>query len=155
MSAKTYETRAVSYTLEVRIDAPRRAVWDALTSGIDAWWLPDFHMTGAGSVLRFDARAGGQLIEERADGSGLLWYTVNMCIPGESLHMSGFASPEWGGPHSTLLHLALEEHDGVTVLRVEDALFGHVTDSHVASVQEGWTTLFRDGLKAHVEAAAG
>lgn len=154
MSATTMETRAVSYTFEVRIEAPKQSVWDALTEGINAWWLPDFHMMGADSVVRFEARAGGQLIEERADGSGLLWYTVSMCTPGTCLYMHSFTAPEWGGPHTTLLKLALEEDSGATVLRVTDSLVGHVTDSTANTMQEGWTQLFSEGLKAHLESRA-
>ncbi len=51
-----------------------------------------------------------------------------------------------------MLHLALVEQDGGTLLRIEDAIFGNVSDSYVSSQESGWTQLFRDGLKAFVEA---
>lgn len=152
MSAKSQDTRALSYALQVDIDAPRDAVWRALTEQIDAWWLPDFHMIAADSVVRFDARAGGQLVEEQAGGGSLLWYTVAMCAPGESLHLVGHLAPPWGGPATTMLHLALEERDGGTRLAVTDSLFGVVDEKAAAQQEEGWRQLFEAGLKAHVEA---
>jgi uncharacterized protein YndB with AHSA1/START domain len=145
------EIRAKKYQLEIVIDAPREAVWRALVDETDAWWLPDFHMLGEGSVVTFDATAGGQLIERKEDGGSLLWYTVSMCTPGESLHLVGHMAPAFGGPSTTMLHLALTERDGATVLSVEDALFGHVTDASVSSLEAGWAQLFGDGLKRHVE----
>lgn len=145
-------TRAAKYELEIPIQAPVEIVWKALTEDTNAWWLPDFHMVGKGSVVTLDARAGGQLIETQPDGGSLLWYTVQYCKPGEALYLVGYVAPDWGGPATTMLKLALEEHDGGTRLAVSDALFGCIEDSGVQSLHEGWTQLFTDGLKKHVEA---
>jgi len=147
----TMETRAKKYQLEIVIDAATDVVWRALVDEMDAWWLPDFHMLGEGSVVTFDATAGGHLIERKEDGGSLLWYTVSMCTPGESLHLVGHLAPAFGGPATTMLHLALAERDGATVLSVEDALFGHFSDETVTSLEAGWGQLFGDGLKRHVE----
>ena len=73
MSSEELETRALKYEFSVDIDAPREAVWRSLVDEMDAWWLPDFRMVGAGSVVSFEARAGGQMIETQEDGSSLLW----------------------------------------------------------------------------------
>lgn len=152
MSALTTEPRVARYELEVAIDADRERVWRALTEETDAWWLPDFHMVAADSVVELEACAGGGLVEHRPGGGSLLWYTVQMCAPGETLHLVGHLAPAWGGPATTMLELTLEERDGGTVLRVRDALFGHVTDDTARSLADGWRQLFGDGLKAHAEA---
>ena len=151
MSATTHDTRTVIYDLEIIIDAPRAAVWKALTEETDNWWLADFHMVGEGSVVTLDATAGGHLIEKTEDGASLLWYTVQMCTPGESLHLVGHSAPQWGGPSISMLHLALEDRDDATVLRVQDAIFGRVADTSVSSLKQGWQQLFGDGLKRYVE----
>lgn len=39
----------------------------------------------------------------------------------------------------------------VTVFKVEDAILGRVADPSVSRLQEGWQTLFGDGLKVYVE----
>ena len=75
-----------------------------------------------------------------------------MVTPGESLHLAGQIFPQWGGPATSLLHLALEEQGESTVLRVTDAHHGHVSDANVQSLESGWKQLFTDGLKRHVEA---
>jgi uncharacterized protein YndB with AHSA1/START domain len=151
MSARILDTRALQYELEVVIDASPEKVWRALTEDTNAWWLPDFHMVGEGSRVRLEARAGGQLIEEREDGGSLLWYTVLMCTPGKALHLAGHVGPKWGGPATTLLELELEERQGKTALRIADALVGHVADETVASLESGWRQLFTEGLKSYVE----
>ena len=152
MSPETTTARILQYDLRIDVAAPRDSVWRALTEETNHWWLPDFHMVGEGSVVTFDARAGGQLLETREDGGSLLWYTVHMCVPGRSLHMVGHIAPEWGGPLTTMLHLSLEEEGDGTVLHVHDAQFGHVTEEGAGSLREGWRQLFTDGLKRHAEA---
>lgn len=151
MSATPMDVRALRYELEIPIHASPERVWRGLTQEIDAWWLPDFHMAGAGSHLTFDARAGGQLLEQSDDGGSLLWWTVQACTPGRLLYLFGHIAPDWGGPTTSMMKLELVEIDGGCTLRVSDALFGHVTDDHARSLQEGWTQLFTDGLKKHVE----
>ena len=151
MSGQLTEAKTIKYDLEIAIDAPRDRVWEALTNETNGWWLPDFRVMGEGSVVRMDARAGGHVIEEGQDGASLLWYTVQMCKVGESLHLVGHVAPAWGGPATTLLQLSLVEQGAGTLLRVEDALYGNVSESSAASLKDGWGQLFTDGLKAHAE----
>lgn len=146
----TMTARAVRYELEIPIRASRERVWRGLTEAIDTWWLPDFHMVHPGSRLSLDARAGGHLLEQHDSGS-LLWYTVQACTLGERLYLFGHIAPDWGGPATTLLKLELAERNGSCTLKVTDALFGNVTDANVHTLQQGWTQLFTDGLKKHVE----
>jgi uncharacterized protein YndB with AHSA1/START domain len=151
MSPTTLETRAVTYELEVEIAASPSTVWRSLTEETDAWWLPDFRMVGPGSKVHFDARAGGQLVERSEDGGSLLWYTVLMSVPEESLDLVGHVTAAYGGPATTMLRLGLEATETGTLLRISDALVGHVEESSVNSLESGWLQLFREGLKAHAE----
>jgi len=155
MNMDPQPTGALQYTFEVSIDASPAAVWKALTDETNVWWLPDFHMVGEQSVVTLEARAGGQLIETQADGASLLWYTVQMCLPGRSLHLVGHIAPDWGGPATSMLELTLAEREAGTLLTVRDALFGQVTEKHAANQRDGWIQLFSDGLKRHVEASRG
>ena len=144
--------RVLSYELEIPIQAPRERVWEALTAETNAWWLADFHVVGPESVVTLDARAGGGLVEAQPDGSSLLWYTVQMCVPGTSLHLVGHLAPGWGGPSTTMLELKLEDDGEGTRLVVRDAIFGKTSEESARSQEEGWRTLFSDGLRAHAEA---
>lgn len=150
MTTQSLEVRAVQYTLEVPIEAPVDRVWAALTEETNAWWLPDFHMVGADSIVTFEARAGGKLVEEKADGGSLLWYTVQMCTPGESIHLVGHIAPNWGGPATSMLELKLEADGAGTRLIVNDALFGRVGETTPQSLRDGWGQLFGEGLAKHV-----
>lgn len=151
MKIETKETRIGSYELEIPIDADRKRVWKALTEEINFWWLPDFHMTGEGSIVTLDVRAGGHLLEVHEDGSSLMWSTVHMCQPEKSLDLVGHIGAEWGGPNTDMMHLSLEERDGGTVLHVHASMFGNVDEANLKSLEDGWRQLFTDGLKRHAE----
>ena len=151
MTSETLPVQALKYELQISIDASTSVVWRALTEDTNAWWLPDFRMVAEDSAVTLEARAGGHLIESKADGGSLLWYTVQMCIPEKSLHLVGFMAPEWGGPATTMLELSLEATGSGTLLVVRDALFGQISESTVRSLEEGWGKLFGQGLKAHAE----
>ena len=150
-SSQSPAMTSIQYELEIAMEAPKEDVWKALTEDINAWWLPDFHMVSTDSILKFDAIAGGQLIESKPDGSSLLWFTVQMCDTGNSLHLAGFIFPQWGGPGTSLLHLSLEATQTGTLLRVQDSQFGAIQASAAKSMEEGWTWLFTDGLKKYLE----
>ena len=81
-------------------------------------------MVGADSVVRFEPTAGGHLVEEPAGGGSLLWYTVQMATPEESLYLVGHTAPDFGGPTTSMLKLSLEENGDGCVLRVSDSLVG-------------------------------
>ncbi len=141
-----------SYELEIDINSSRENVWKALTKETNAWWLPSFHMVGEGSIINMRAEAGGQLLEKKENGAGLLWCTVHAVDPGNSIHFVGHSFPAWGGPGTSMLIFNLEDNGNGCKLKVSDHHFGLVTEQHLTSLQEGWTLLFTEGLKKHCEA---
>lgn len=126
-AAEALATRAVRYQLEIGIEASADRVWRALTEETGAWWLPAFHVAGAGSKIALDARPGGHLIERTDDGGGVLWCTVHACVPRRSMTLVGPLSADCG-PATTMLTLTLEDQGN------------------------GWTLLLGEGLKRHAEA---
>ncbi len=149
---QVFEARVVQYEFEVELNAPPTRVWKALTDQLSSWWLPDFHMLGADSIVSLEPVPGGRLFEQCGE-QGLLWYTVLAIAPNESLSLAGYCTAEFGGPCSTLLSVKLTEDGTHTRLAVTDALFGRVSDQQVASLESGWKQLFVDGLKKFVESA--
>lgn len=150
--AKRMQSTVAQYELEVEISAEPTRVWNALIEEINAWWLPDFHMVGAGSVVRFEPRGGGGIIEETPDGGSLLWCTVHWIRPTErAVYLVGHVAPDWGGPACSHLKFAVEPLGKGSVVKITDAHFGHVSDENLASLEDGWGQLFRDGLKQFVE----
>ncbi len=146
------ESSVAHYELEVEIAAEPDRVWNSIVSETNAWWLPDFHMIGPDSTVRLEARAGGGLIEEQQDGSSLLWYTVQSIQPtAKKIYLVGHVAPDWGGPACSHLKFAVDPRGTGSVVIVTDAQFGHVSEQSLASSEEGWTALVRDGLKAFLE----
>ena len=145
-----------TYELEIAIDASRERVWKAIFEETNFWWLPDFHVVEAESTVTFDPSPGGRgLVEDTADGGGLLWYSVQMVLPDQfKVYLFGHIAPEWGGPATSNLRLSVEETESGCVLQVTDARHGYMDEAHIQSNQEGWTQLFTDGLKQYVESTA-
>jgi hypothetical protein len=150
METQVLEVRCVQYQFEIRIAADRAVIWSLLTDRVNEWWLSDFRMLGADSLVTLQPRAGGLLFEQAGDRS-LLWYTILMVLPGESLDLAGCVTADFGGPATTLLSLKLRDAGGHTVLSIRDSLFGHVPDGQVNSLKAGWLQLFSQGLQAFAE----
>ncbi|MEP3275275.1 MAG: hypothetical protein ABJN26_01530 [Stappiaceae bacterium] len=145
--------RAFDYRIEFPLNAAPAGVWEALTSNINDWWLPDFHVAAPDSHVSLNPVPGGHLVETTSDGGGLLWYTVHASTPGRSLTLVGPLCLDCG-PATTMLTLSIEESDTGCTLVLADALVGHVTDKLISSLQDGWKMLMEDGLKPFVETAA-
>lgn len=156
MPARTLPAVVTRYEFQVDLKASPHEVWKSLIEEIDAWWLPDFNVTGEGARLRLEPRAGGHLLEEHENGSSLLWYTVQCIQPGAmTLYLQGDLAPDWGGPATSSLKLRVEETSKGARLHVSDALHGHLDEGVAASLESGWKQLFAGGLKEHVERGAG
>lgn len=152
--ARVSPAQVAQYELEIEIDAGRERVWRALLEETNSWWLPDFHMVDAQSVVTFDTGPGGSLIEQVPGGGSLKWYDVQYFLPDQfKIYLVGHMAPEWGGPSTSSLSLAIDERDGGCVLKVTDAHFGNVTEASVESLSNGWRQLFGEGLKPFVESS--
>ena len=153
--AKVMEARAIEIELEIPIHAARERVWKALTQEVDSWWLPDFRVTGMPKAVVFEPRVGGGLYEDAGGGAGLLWFTVISLTENESMHLAGQICPPFGGPATAILYLRLEEQgDSETLLKITNALVGHVDDEALDSIDSGWRQLYENGLKKFVETGA-
>ena len=142
-----------NYELEIAIEAPPAQIWKAIFEQTESWWIPEFRVAGANSKISFDPTPGGRgIMEETQHGGGLQWYTVQMYLPEQfKVYLVGHIAPEWGGPMTSHLMLAVDESDTGGVLKIADARNGNVDEQHVQSYKDGWQQLFTDGLKAFVE----
>lgn len=154
IGAQTLPAGCAHYELEIAIDASRERVWEAIISETNAWWLPDFHMVGEGSTVHFDTRAGGTgLVESKEDGGNLLWYSVHSFQPEQfTIYLVGHIARDFGGPSTSHLKISVEaDANGGSLVKVSDSHQGHVDEQNLNSLNEGWTQLFTEGLKAFVE----
>lgn len=145
------DAKIIKYQFEVPIKRSAADIWATMIDEIDAWWMNDFRALGEDSKVTLNAETGGQLIESAADGSSLEWYRVQMVSPGKTLYLVGYMAPDWGGPTTSMLKLAVEDRDIGSALIVSDALLGNVTEASARSAEEGWKILFKDGLKEFAE----
>ena len=145
------DAKIIKYQFEVSINRSPTDIWDLMIDKIDAWWMDDFRALGNGSKVTLNAERGGQLIESNADGADLEWYRVQMVSPRQALYLIGYMAPDWGGPTTSMLKLAVEERGNGGALIVSDALLGNVTENSAKSAESGWKTLFGDGLKNFAE----
>ncbi len=154
--AKKSAASVVHYELEVEIQATRQRVWKAIIEETNAWWLSDFRMVDADSVVNFDPVPGGKgLVEALKGGGSLQWYSVQYYKPQAfAIYLVGYLAPDWGGPSTSHLKLVLEENGNGCKLKVTDAQCGNVSDENIQSLVDGWSRLFSEGLKAFVEADA-
>jgi uncharacterized protein YndB with AHSA1/START domain len=142
--------KCLTLTCTVEINAPRRRVWDAMITEIDVWWLPQHRMARDSKMIVLEPRAGGRLYEE-ATGGGLLWYSVQMISPDESIDLFGALARRFGGPAISILHISLKEQGDQTAITIEDSLIGGFGDELGAQTHAGWAELFGQGLKPYVE----
>lgn len=145
------DAKIIKFQFEVPIERSAGEIWALMINEIDAWWMNDFRALGEGSKMTLRAETGGQLVESAPDGNSLEWYRVQMVSPGKSLYLVGYMAPDWGGPTTSMLKLAIEDRDGGGTLIVSDALMGNVSEASASSAERGWRTLFGDGLKPFVE----
>ena len=143
--------KIIKYQFEVPIQRSASDIWSLMVDQIDHWWMNDFRALGEGSKVTLNAETGGQLIESAEDGSALEWYRVQMVSPGKSLYLVGYMAPDWGGPTTSMLKLAVEDRGEGGALIVSDALLGNVTERSASSAEGGWKMLFGDGLKGFAE----
>lgn len=145
------DAKLIKYQFEILIDRSTAEVWALMIDEINDWWPNDFRALDVDSKIELKAEMGGLLTERAKDGSSLEWYRVQMVIPGKSLYLTGYLAPDWGGPTTSMLKLEVEEREVGCALIVSDALLGNVTEISARNAQDGWRTLFGDGLKHFAE----
>ena len=101
----------------------------------------------------FEVKPGGRLYEDAGNGNGLVWYQVIALNAPNSITMSGFIAPPFGGPATSLLNISFSSRNkSATVMEVTDSTFGCLEE---ATTLEGWRQLFEGGFKAWIEKETG
>jgi uncharacterized protein YndB with AHSA1/START domain len=152
MPKKTSHTPITSAThrLSLEIAKPHAAVWKAFTGDIHSWWPKDFYVTESPQRIVFEVKPGGRLYEDSGKGNGLVWYHVIALDAPNSITMSGFIAPPFGGPATSLLNVSFSARGkSATAMEVTDSTFGCLGDT--SATAEGWRLLFKDGFKSWVE----
>lgn len=149
----TGDMAIIEHTLEVAIEAPPARVWKALTDQTTSWWHPGFFSREGALAFRIEPQLGGRVFEDWGDGQGLTWYTVTGLVREELLQLCGDLDVRHG-PARIQTTFRLEPRDGRTLLRLEEAVFGRVTEKTRESLAAGWRILVEGCLKVYVESGA-
>src|SRR3954466_14591316 len=96
---------AATHRLSLEIGKPQTAVWKAFTGEIHSWWPKDFYATESPKRIVFEVKPGGRLYEDAGEGNGLVWYHVIALDAPNSITLSGFIAPPFGGPATSLLRV--------------------------------------------------
>lgn len=152
MPKKTPTTPITSAThrLSLEIARPHPVVWKAFTGDIQSWWPKDFYATQSPQRIVFEVKPGGRLYEDSGKGNGLVWYQVIALDAPNSITMSGFIAPPFGGPVASLRNISFSAiGKSATAMEVTDSTFGCLGDT--SATAEGWRLLFENGFKAWIE----
>lgn len=141
------EVQGFQVEQEVEIAASPEAVFQALTEGIDGWWV--HRRFDAPSTVRLEAEIGGAFTETTEDGNAALWATVTEMRPNELLRLTGPMGMT--GPVLGVIEYQLEPRGKSTVLKLSHRAFGDIDDETRGAYEEGWRVLLADHLKPLVE----
>lgn len=142
---------SATHRLSLEIAKSQAAVWKAFTEDIHSWWPKDFYVTESPERIVFEAKPGGRLYEDAGNGNGLVWYHVIAIDAPNSITMSGFIAPPFGGPATSLLNVSFSgKGKAATAMEVTDSAFGCLGDA--SATKEGWQLLFEGGFKKWIEA---
>ena len=138
------------HRLTLEIAKPHAAIWKAFTDDVHLWWPKDFYATESPKRIVFEVKPGGRLYEDAGDGNGLVWYHVIALDAPNSISLSGFIAPPFGGPATSLLRVAFSfRTKTATLMEVTDSTFGCLGDP--GATEAGWRMLFEGGFKSWIE----
>lgn len=133
---------------EIVITAEPQHVFEALTTGVDAWWMQGFESPH--STFHLEPMAGGRFYEDFGQGRGsALYATVTYLEPGKKLRMTGPMGMR-GPVMGTIGFDLVPEGDG-TRLKLSHHVMGVVDDDDRETYTHGWQELLGEHLKRFVE----
>jgi DNA-binding transcriptional ArsR family regulator/uncharacterized protein YndB with AHSA1/START domain len=139
-------TGSIDVTNEIRIEAPREKVFDALCA-VGEWWP---HRFRDGSTVGFEPTIGGRFYEDWGNGDGALYGVVGTIARPEKLSVTGPMGMT--GPVTSVFTYELTEDGDATVLRCTHKAFGDISPETVEGYTHGWPAV-NDALLAYLGAA--
>ena len=146
-----YAYDVLEIRMEVRLAAPRRRVWTALTRDIGKWWPKGFWSKKTSTRFVLEPRLGGRAYESGPGGVGLVWWTVVGIETGRRLELAGDLTPSFGGPARIFEDFVLEDDGKGSVVKFTEVVHGFVGKNLEKSLRGGWDVVFGKGLRPFVE----
>lgn len=133
---------------EIRIEAPRARVFEALITDINSWWAYRFSKEGT-STVRLEPRVGGAFFEDFGGGEGALWGTVTYIKAPEILRLDGPLGMDTAV--SSTYTYDLVEADRATIIHLSHQASGFIDPKWGEAHGAGWGELLGRLLKGWVE----
>jgi DNA-binding transcriptional ArsR family regulator/uncharacterized protein YndB with AHSA1/START domain len=132
MTATTQQkpVRAVHIENEIRINAARSRVFEALTTKQQEWYPYNYGQERLKKIV-FEERVGGQVYEDWGDGAGFMYGTVTYYDPPRGVATRGFVK----GGVTLETWLIFEEDGDATVLKQTMVAFGEISDEDAEGIQ--------------------
>ena len=77
------------------VDAPQEKAFRFFTEDIGKWWVPEHHLLQNVTVMMFEPRVGGHIIDRAADGTESGWARVLAYDPPNRVVFSWDISLQW------------------------------------------------------------
>ncbi|HVA20007.1 MAG TPA: SRPBCC domain-containing protein [Solirubrobacteraceae bacterium] len=147
MQAHAITVRELQIEQAVQIEASPERVFDALTTGIGAWW--SHSNSGKPDAMTLEPRPGGRFFEEFGASGGAHFATVQYIKRSEQLRMTGpmgMTTPVLG-----VVNFSLETQGAATLLALSHHIIGVFDDEVIGIYGGGWQELLDIRLKDFVE----
>ena len=128
-------------------------IFEALTRGINAWWMP---RASSSSEIRLEPFVGGRFYEAFDEaGQGILYGTVNYIRQDEELRLHGtpelIEQIEKTYIADNILRFLLQPQDGGTILSLNHRLACSADETTRIGVDSHWRVLLEQRFKPFVE----
>lgn len=132
---------------QIHIDAPPETVFEALTTGLDAWWP---HRTDEKAKIVFEAKPGGMVYESHGKDHFVLYGTVAGYQPPVKLVSLGMSGWGEGAYDSRNTEIVEPDGKGGSIYKKTMILWG-VIPEEIAGMFEGGVQSLQSVLKEHLE----
>ncbi len=147
MAIETKGGQYLRIEAEIQVDAAPEKVFEALTTGTDAWWP---HRTDEKARIIFEAKPGGHIYEDHGDGRFIMYGVVAAYDPPHklvTLDVSG-----WGQGAYDARNIEVVEPDGKggSLYKKTLILWGAIPDE-IGQMFDGGVQSLQKVLKQHLE----
>lgn len=139
--------RMIEIRQQIPLPAPPARVFEVFVTQIDLWWTAPYRLTEGGRIT-LDARIGGDLREEGAQGHVAVWGKVDEVAPGRILGLTGTFGMQTAV--TGRVRITLEAVEGGTDLTLSHIALGPIAEGADQRYSAGWADLLGTRLRARL-----
>ncbi len=128
-----------------------KAVFAALTEGLNAWWPTSWRQTGPDATLVLNAWLGAAMTETGAADAGAIWGWIDAIIPDKQLHLLGHFGVE--NAVAGRVQFDIDPNEEGCTLQVLHQAIGPVAEDRGAKYRIAWRDALDTRLRAYLQGA--